>query len=80
MKIYYVGKSLDNTGERWDMQGIFEKKHDAVNAVIKSNCKECFVSSITLNNMLPTERVQRKDFGDIGWYPLLEDEPEKDLQ
>ena len=72
-KIYYVGKRISVT--EWEMQGILTDKYKAVDAVILSDCTECFVASITVNEMLPIATVDIADCGDVAWYPLLEDEP-----
>jgi len=74
MKIYYVGNSKDETGTTWELQGIFENKVDAINAIKDAHCEDCFISSITLNKMYPLETLDRREYDDIGFYPLLEDE------
>jgi len=72
-KIWYVGKRISDT--EWEMQGIFTHKDKAIDAVIQSNCTECFIVSIPINTMLPIQTINIEDFGGISWYPLLENEP-----
>ena len=60
-KIYYVGKHI--SAAEWEIQGIFTDKHKAVDAVILSDCTECFVASITVNKMYPIATVDIADCG-----------------
>ena len=69
-KIYYIGNVKNEDGTEWELQGIFEKEEDAVQAIKESNCENCFVSSIDINTMYPLETINRDDYNDVGYYPL----------
>jgi len=74
-KIWYVGQMKDDENGKqmqWEIQGIFEDKDDAIKACVTDNH---FISSLTLNLVLPNKTISRNDYGDIAWYPLQEDEP-----
>ena len=74
MKIYYVGKVLREDGKEWELQGIFDNKDEAIESVKESGCVNCFISSLDKNRMYPLETLDRADYGEIGFFPMLEDE------